>query len=255
MDKKQKIKALEVHFGVKATYLGVPSCAYEIKTEDEIFTIERTGAIKNSNGDEITIEMILNENQPESEIEISETTESGETFIDEFEIEFPFKGHTGVTLQNIVNMLTSKQKLITRAFEIKELLLDETFAEDLSHKEVDTVEQFRAAFLEIGPGRCPGLIFDFEKETFVLRLLGDQLDQEKIVAFTDLAVFINKNARTLKNCSFKPAQDENPKYAFRTWLIRLGMNGEAYKVSRKALLGALEGSSAFRKPKEEAKEL
>ena len=55
-----------------------------------------------------------------------------------------------------------------------------------------------------------------------------------------------------KNASFKPAQEENPKYALRTWLVRLGMNGEEYKASRKVLLVGLEGSCAFRKPIKES---
>ena len=42
-------------------------------------------------------------------------------------------------------------------------------------------------------------------------------------------------------------QDDNPKFALRTWLIRLGMKGKGYKGVRKALLENLEGNSAFRK--------
>ena len=253
MNKKEMIKALEAHFGVKATYLGVPSCAYELLAEEETYTIERTGAIRNSKGDEVDVEMILNQNQTEPSSETIAPAEKEEALIDGVQVEFPFDGHTGITLKNIVNMLSSKQKLIASAFEFKELLLDEGFAEDLSHKETGTIEQFKESFLEVGPERCPGLTLDFEKETFRFNLIAEKLNQDKISAFKDLAVFITKYAKTLKNSSFKPAQEENPKYAFRTWLIRLGMNGEEYKASRKTLLAALEGSSAFRKPREENK--
>ena len=48
MNKKEKIKALETYFGVKATYLRVPSCAYEIKTNDDTYTIDRAGKVKDS---------------------------------------------------------------------------------------------------------------------------------------------------------------------------------------------------------------
>ena len=39
---------------------------------------------------------------------------------------------------------------------------------------------------------------------------------------------------------------DNEKYAFRTWLLRLGFIGAEYKTDRKILLKNLTGSSAFR---------
>ena len=38
MDRKEMIKQLGEHFGVKPKYLSVPSFAYEIRTENELFT-------------------------------------------------------------------------------------------------------------------------------------------------------------------------------------------------------------------------
>ncbi len=57
------------------------------------------------------------------------------------------------------------------------------------------------------------------------------MDVNKVTAFQDLAALINQNAKQLKRSSFKPAQDENPKYSLRTWLTRLGMNGKEYKAT------------------------
>ena len=39
---------------------------------------------------------------------------------------------------------------------------------------------------------------------------------------------------------------ENPKYAFRCWLLSLGFIGSEYKAARKILLANLDGNSAFR---------
>ena len=47
-----------------------------------------------------------------------------------------------------------------------------------------------------------------------------------------------------------PINTDNEKYAFRTWLIRLGMTGNEYKSTRKLLLQNLSGNGAFRKPGE-----
>jgi hypothetical protein len=54
----------------------------------------------------------------------------------------------------------------------------------------------------------------------------------------------------LKYASAKPINTDNEKYAFRTWLIRLGMTGNEYKSTRKLLLQNLSGNGAFRKPGE-----
>ena len=250
MNRKELVLELRDALGVTPKYLGTPSCAYEIKTEDETYIIDREGAIKNSKGEEVTLESIINpaSNEPAA---LTGITEPEKLSTDCFEVEIPLEGHNGVTLRNIVNMLSSKQKLIMKALELKEPLLDETFAEELGNTETGTLENFKAAILEIGQDKNPGLIFDFEKETIIFKINIGQMDPEKMIAFKDLVALINTTAKSLKHASFKLSQDENPKFAFRTWLTRLGMNGGAYKTSRKVLIANLEGSSAFRKPREE----
>lgn len=249
MERREMILKLGDFFRVKPKYLGVPSFAYEIATEEETYTLDRQGLIKTSEGQVLTFEEItgVKQSKPQIQAEAKDTPTDYEIPVNGFEIQFPITGHSGTTLQNIVNMITSKQALIARSFDIKEPLIDEDFTETLNLKDTRTVEDFRDSFFDAGPEKCKGLIFDFEGGTFTFNLIADGLTQEKIRAFTDLAVFINKNAKALKYASFKPAQDDNPKYAFRTWLIRLGMNGDAYKATRKVLLANLEGSSAFRK--------
>ncbi|MHC1731985.1 MAG: hypothetical protein AB9888_08170 [Bacteroidales bacterium] len=247
MDKKGIIKALEAHLGVKSTYLGTPSFAYEIKAGEEIYNIGRTGDITDKGGYVLELENILHPKVAE----VIEPIDSYEELIDGFEVEFPFDGHSGTTLRNLVNMISSKQRLIMQAFSANGKFVDESFTEILNQEEADSIEQFKEAYLKCRPERCPGIEFDFENETVIFRLDAQNLDKVKIDTFINLAVLINKNAKKQKYASFRPAQEENPKYALRTWLIRLGMNGEEYKASRKALLAGLEGSSAFRKPREE----
>src|SRR5690606_27112052 len=110
--------------------------------------------------------------------------------------------------------------------------------------------EFKKVLDELGLERIPGVAFNFENETFTIKLTEQNLDSEKVAAFQHLAAFINQNAKKQKRATFKRAQDDNPKYAFRTWLIRLGMNGPEYKTTRKMLLQNLEGSGAFRKVSE-----
>ena len=58
-------------------------------------------------------------------------------------------------------------------------------------------------------------------------------------------------AKNLQRVVNKPDTSDNEKYAFRCFLLRLGMIGEEYKPVRKVLLRNLTGSSAFRHGKPE----
>lgn len=58
-------------------------------------------------------------------------------------------------------------------------------------------------------------------------------------------------AQNLKRINYKPDTSDNEKYAFRCFLLRIGMIGSDYKADRKVLLRNLTGSSAFRHGKPE----
>lgn len=247
MKRKDMVKQLGECLGVKPTYLNVPTFAYEIVTEDETYTIDRQGTITTAAGEVKTFDEIISPQEPEEKVEQAIEGKPETLDIDDLELTLPLAGHTGRTLRNLINMLFSKQHLINKAFETTEPLMDEDFAEGLSSKEISTIEEFKTVLEEQGPERCSGLAFDFEKETFTVKLAGTNFEPDKLAAFQDLIAHINQNAQKQKRASFKQAQDDNPKYAFRTWLIRLGMNGSEYKTTRKVLLANLEGSGAFRK--------
>ena len=200
MERKEIVKRLSEHLGVKSKYLGPPNFEYEIKTEDETYIIDRYGVITTREGRRMTLDEILNpsESAVEEPEEVEVIANEEETLpFDGLELKLPLGNHTGRTLQNLINMISSKQHLIMMAFETTD---------------------------------------------------------EKISAFQHLMALINESARKLMRASFKPSQDDNPKYAFRTWLIRLGMNGKEYKAIRKTLLSNLEGSGAFRKVPEDREE-
>lgn len=59
-----------------------------------------------------------------------------------------------------------------------------------------------------------------------------------------------ETARKLHRVNSKEERKvENEKYAFRCFLLRIGLIGEQYREVRKVLLKNLSGSSAFRAPK------
>ena len=64
---------------------------------------------------------------------------------------------------------------------------------------------------------------------------------------------MNQMALTQKRVQAKEVDDSNEKYAFRTWLLRLGLNGTDFKEDRKRLMANLSGNSAFRNDEEKAR--
>ena len=67
------------------------------------------------------------------------------------------------------------------------------------------------------------------------------------LAYSSFIDLLTKSLKEQKRVNASKAQTENPKFAMRVYLIKLGMVGDEYKQTRKILLRHLEGSSAFRK--------
>lgn len=231
MDRKELVKILGEHFGVKPKYLGAPSFQYQIETPKETYIIDREGKIITSLGAEVEFEELLA--GPEAEDEITS-----------YELEIPMKGHTGKTLRNLVNMIYSKQPLIKKALGLEDNIVEDDFVTKINEVCIDSLESFKEALEGIDEGSHPGIDFDFQEETITFKYLENE-------AAIKLFALINKNAKVQKYASTKVKPTDNEKYTFRTWLLRLGMIGDEYKETRKELLQNLSGNSAFRKPEKE----
>ena len=129
---------------------------------------------------------------------------------DSLSISLPRSLFTETALQNLDALLLSKGRLIRHAFDIREATY--------------TLTDDRIAFAWLH-----GTITDETAKAY--------------------ATFISKlceMVRTQKRVTAKEKIVDNEKYAFRCFLLRLGMIANAYKVSRKILLQNLTGSSAFK---------
>ena len=252
MTRKELVQALEAKWGVKARYLGVPSCAFEIQCSEGVFIIDREGLIKDQSGHKYSAEELLNQLPPAS-AEESAKQEREALSVSEYEVELPLDGHTATSLRNFINMLASKEKLIITSFALAQPILDSRLAKELGQRSNLDMESFQEIWSEFGEGRCLGLKMSFEKQTMAVKLIKENMAVEEMTAFLDIVVCVNENAKRLKHSSFKPTQEDNPKYAMRTWLLRLNMSGDAFKKTRKVLLARLSGSAAFRTPAEEEK--
>lgn len=205
-----------------------------------------------------TVEDDATENEPDAEEPESEEQPEAEDQPEEvpldLELAFPVSQHNGVTLRNLVNLLYSRGKLIGKAtgghFHVEEGLIEKlkddscTFAVMNFINAVSGYEEEHGAALE-------GLRITNEKVTFTG--FPTAPDHEHLTAFAQLAVLMNQQAIGQKRIQAKAVNDENEKYALRTWLLRLGMNGPDFKETRKILMENLSGHAAFRTDEEAQK--
>ena len=68
----------------------------------------------------------------------------------------------------------------------------------------------------------------------------------QLKAYIQLCLALSQMAKTVKTASAKPQQNDNPKYAMRTWLLRLGFIGDEFKTAREVLTKRLDGDASFR---------
>lgn len=68
----------------------------------------------------------------------------------------------------------------------------------------------------------------------------------QLKAYIQLCLALSQMAKEVRTASPKPQQNENPKYAMRTWLLRLGFIGEEFATAREVLTKRLAGDASFR---------
>ena len=68
----------------------------------------------------------------------------------------------------------------------------------------------------------------------------------QLKSYIQLCLALSNMAKMVKSASAKEQQKENPKYAMRTWLLRLGFVGDEFATAREVLTRRLAGDAAFR---------
>ena len=248
--------------GAEAVYTRVPRCAYEVGG----FTVEKDGSLTvEDEADETIIaaltaegligeaieEAVIDTSTAENPIEEEATEETAPenteteplSFPLDAQISFPLAQHTAATLTNLINMIYSRGALLSKATS-GEFRVSKSLVDDLADCRFIRAQDVSAFMKDRDESDFAGLAFDEEKVTFT----GFQAvpDAEHFQTFMKLAAAMHKMAITQKRVQAKKVDDSNEKYAFRIWLLRLGMTGEEYSADRKRLLENLTGHTAFR---------
>lgn len=207
--RKAMVTAIEKEIGGKAKYLGVPSCAYEIGN----YTVGRNGELEFGDFDDIdevaqiVDACVMATGITPAEWEGNKDAEETETEgAMELTVTIPF---TKVNVGNLTSLLEAKGSLIKDALGITDLRFE---------MNEDSVSF--PWFLKVEP--------------------------EEAMTYTKFITAICEMTMKQKRITAKPKENENEKYAFRCFLLRLGFIGDEYKADRKILLSKLDGSSAFK---------
>ena len=184
-------------------------------------------------------------------------------------------GHTAQTLRNLANIMASHESIIAEALKLDQYRLDRycrtvnpKFIDKINSKKPKTILEladiwyttndanygrrqhynesryhmlnYHATFTK---GTIEFRLFQFDNPTAERR---GGIHAGQLKSYIQLCLALSQLAKESRTASPKPVQDENPKYAMRTWLLRLGFIGDEFKTARDILTRNLSGDAAFR---------
>ena len=171
--------------------------------------------------------------------------------------------HTAQSLKNLANIMASKENLLFTALDANPNRIDRwckkvdnQFLDRINTRGDKTMAQIRNYWYNGHDGarqhyhnsryHALNLHSVWQKGTVEFRCFNSSKHAGKIKAYIQLCLAISNQAKTQRSASRRETRTTNPKYTFRTWLIRLGLNGDEFKTARKHLLAKLDGDIAFK---------
>ncbi len=184
-------------------------------------------------------------------------------------------GHTAQTLRNLANIMASHEKLLASALKLDQRrianycrMVDERFLNELNNKKPKTMAKLadiwygsqgnnsgRNEHYNSSRYHMLNLHATFTKGTIEFRLFQFDaptaqrkggLHAGQLKSYIQLCLALSALAKNAKSASPKPQQTDNPKYAMRTWLLRLGFIGDEFKTARETFTKRLSGDASFR---------
>ena len=185
------------------------------------------------------------------------------------------QGHTPQSLRNLANIMASHESLIAEALKLDRSRMsrycrtvDPNFLAKVNSRKPKTMAQLadiwytshgasygRSHHYNDSRYHMLNLHATFTKGTVEFRLFHfDEPTAERrggihagqLKSYIQLCLALSQMAKDVRTASPKPQQNENPKYAMRTWLLRLGFIGGEFATARDFLTRNLTGDTAFR---------
>ena len=190
-------------------------------------------------------------------------------------------GHTPQTLRNLVNIMASHESLIAESLKLDQgrmdvycKTVDPRFLKEVNRVKPETMSDL--ADVWYASQNCDygrnhhynrsryhmlNLPATFIKGTIEFRLFqfdnpGVKMDGTRyyggihagqLKSYIQLCLALSQRAKDVNRASFKPQQNENPKFAMRLWLVALGLVGEEFNTARDILTRNLRGDANHRR--------
>lgn len=172
--------------------------------------------------------------------------------------------HTARSIRNWVNIIASRNDLLYKALQIEPARkrwckeLDADLVRSMNARRPKTLAQIEEIWYE-GYGEPRGNHYHSSRYAFLnlhsffhgngtveLRGFNATLHAGKVRAYVALALAMNQQALTQTKASARKSQTENEKFAMRTYLTRIGLNGDEFANCREHLCKHLDGNAAWR---------
>ena len=184
-------------------------------------------------------------------------------------------GHTAQSLRNLANLMAAHEDLLSDAIYLDRgrrssycQPVDTRFLRQVNAKKPTTMDDLADIWYQsqgcdsgrmqhYNSSRYHMLNYHatFTKGTIEFRLF--QFDNPhgrfkgglhagRLKAYIQLALALSQKAKEAKSANPKKQQTDNPKYAMRCWLLRLGFIGDEFATARDQLTKKLPGDAAFR---------
>lgn len=283
--RKEAARRLGEHLGTTPVYIGGVYGTHEVTDgegkvwklmyDSSIRALKKTGATYTKTLDiEYKVELVspkLEYNEiPKLQEIVRQLRQEGATTTDTcgIHIHVDGKNHNPQSIKNCLSIMYSKEDLLYKALQVR--YERQTFCQKTNQRILDEVRKVKkldtATLKKIWyqttsdneATSCANQhyhdsryhVFNlhpfFSKGTVEFRLFNSTLHAGEVKAFVHLALAISAQGITQKSAQAKKTASDNEKFTFRTWLLRLGLNGEEFKNTRMHLLKHLDGNAAWR---------
>lgn len=172
--------------------------------------------------------------------------------------------HTAKSIKNFINIIASKNDLLYKSLQVNPermtycKKLDSKLVESIKRNKPRTLDQIKALWYRGYYGSQTQHYhhsryhflnlhsFFTGNHTVELRGFNSELHAGKVRSYIVLALALNHQALTQKSASSRKVQEQNDKFAMRTYLNRIGFIGDEFKNCREHLCKHLNGSAAWR---------
>lgn len=178
--------------------------------------------------------------------------------------------HNHQSLKNLIGIMYSKEDMLFKALKVNESRVAQYCqkvrepmlrkARRLSSDETKNLTALEEIWYEGDVGRrehynwtryyALNLHSVFYRGTVEWRCFNSTLHAGRAAAYINLCLAISAQAIAQRSTVMRKTQSDNELFTFRTWLVRLGLNGREFKNTRNHLLANLQGDRAWRYDKD-----